>query len=97
MKKEFLCFFIFASILLSYVTSCDNQWGGNPTKGPNSDISFKIIKPISYGHGVYYLECDDGKTFGASLSNFLSDTSKHVVSLVRGGDWGGYWIVVKEK
>ncbi len=111
MKPSFLLFFIVASIVLyASVSSCDNDRVSTlanegpyeqPIVPPEHVTALDPVTPVSYGNGVYYFDATE-RQFGISLSAFLADTTKQLLSITGDNTIGtgidqGYWVVVKEK
>jgi hypothetical protein len=93
MKKMIflLTIFLFSTFTFS---SCSK----GASEGP--DTPSYTVKPISYGNGVYYFAASEA-AFGVALSDFLADTSKHVIAITGGntdtyGSIAGYFVVVKK-
>ncbi len=101
MKRNFLYFFIIASIVLYVsVSSCGNDRARSFAKeGPYEQLenvpALDPVTPVSYGNGVYYFDATK-RQFGISLSAFLADTTKRLLTVTGDGP-NGYWVVVKEK
>ena len=79
------------------VVSC----GTPASKGPSKDDTNLVVKPINFGHGVYYFPCTK-KVYAVSLSAFLSDGTKHIKAMAGDatklyGNDRGYFVVVEEK
>jgi hypothetical protein len=96
MKKIYLILF-FLSLL---ITQC-NPASEGPTSvnDPESDVN--IVRPINYGNNVFYFSCDE-KTFGMSLSQFLSDSTIEIEAMAGDGNGAngtdkGYFVVIKRK
>lgn len=98
MKKSSFLFILITFLLFSCGKTND------PAKPLPQPVSIEVVTPIDYGNGVYYFNCN-GQTFAASLSYFLADTTKTVLSISGNGTGGtgyrqgmdiGYFVIVKE-
>lgn len=103
MKTKISLFLIFAALLFSSCGGPSNEPNEGPSyHSPSKQITaFEPMTPVNYGNGVYYFSVIR-KQFGISLSAFLADTSKQLISVTGDGtdSYGfdqGYWVVVKEK
>lgn len=94
--------FLFILIISFALFSCEDT--NDPTTPLTQPAPIEVITPINYGNGVYYFGCT-GKYFAASLSYFLTDSTKTLLSMAgngtgavgyEGGRDIGYFVVVKE-
>ena|SRR6476620_3150655 len=108
MKTKLTSLFIFCSIaLISAFSSCDSGSSNAANEGPSyhapagQETAFEPMAPVDYKNGVYYF-ATTRRQFGISLSVFLADTTRHLISITADGTGMdglnvGYWVVVKEK
>lgn len=92
MKKSFI--FLFFCTLIFMGCSAAHT-------GPRPDDQSRIVSPVDYGNGVYFIDARD-RDFAVSLSAFLSDTSRHLICVTGNGgadgagDDHGYFVIIEQ-